>query len=747
MARLPLSHPRPSQPRPRQQLHQSAPIITSERAAAKKANKALFRQRSFASAQPSSEDDLSSDDDPSSDDADPAAPQKCADRCGFWALAGVSEYCSKCKARREVAGDLSSDDNTSTDDSLTSDDDVEDSLPCPSATLKAVAPRAKVRASSAHQAARAFAAAEAEAATEAAEQWFLARLSDASVRAEDDGSPHDELLLKAPAAEANASVSTAIASVPQAQPPPPVRQRALGRMTMESDSSDSDSDDASSAPLELGKRSATLGDLRPATDVKQAKAEAGSKQPLVPLQRQMTEPSSPGLAAGAVPASDLRQTLASLATSIEVTLDTSAPALAPAESVQQNPSAMAIYADGEVLDADAFLRRFVAFRQYVEFVLKHLSPKAAKTKSWRMTIRRDALCGDVLEYFHDGSKVKLFQSTEVAFIESLTGLHEDGRDDGGLTAEMYSRFFREVLTADAGLFTGSNQRAGACTASVGLLPSPSAAPESMTALGRIMCKSALDDQPLGCGIGRFVFEYLADTHDTRVFKTAQSALAALADYDPEIARQWAALLARPITGLTRDMFDPNAKDDELPATAEAIGAAIIAGCRHRLLSSRQESLEALRKGFTEHVDLHYQLAALSSTELLRMMRGNTELSVDDLLGCFDWSTASTAEFEAIGSDVPAFLREIIEETSAATVLESEQRLHLLEWATALSALPCSGLKERVTLKLWPGADDSDLPNVHTCTHEVHLPAYTSRERMREKLLLAVAHRNDGFHIK
>ena len=52
------------------------------------------------------------------------------------------------------------------------------------------------------------------------------------------------------------------------------------------------------------------------------------------------------------------------------------------------------------------------------------------------------------------------------------------------------------------------------------------------------------------------------------------------------------------------MFDETtANDTELPATAEALGGAIVAGCRHRLLGCREASLRAMRDGFTEHVDL------------------------------------------------------------------------------------------------------------------------------------------------
>ena len=45
------------------------------------------------------------------------------------------------------------------------------------------------------------------------------------------------------------------------------------------------------------------------------------------------------------------------------------------------------------------------------------------------------------------------------------------------------------------------------------------------------------------------------------------------------------------------------------------------------------------------------------------------------------------------------------------------------------------------------ADAGDLPLVHTCSHEVRLPAYPSREVLRAKLMQAVEHRHDGFNIE
>ena len=71
------------------------------------------------------------------------------------------------------------------------------------------------------------------------------------------------------------------------------------------------------------------------------------------------------------------------------------------------------------------------------------------------------------------------------------------------------------------------------------------------------------------------------------------------------------------------------------------------------------------------------------------------------------------------------------------------RVQLFEWCTARSALPAAGLKEKIRLRHYD-VGTANLPEVHTCTSELHLPPYASAEQLRERLLLALEHRGDGF---
>eukprot|EP01052_Picozoa_sp_SAG31_P027360 SAG31_NODE_2556_length_5495_cov_27.724055_2_plen_639_part_00 len=141
-----------------------------------------------------------------------------------------------------------------------------------------------------------------------------------------------------------------------------------------------------------------------------------------------------------------------------------------------------LHEQDQMFDSESFLARFMAFRQYVEMLLKYATPKTAKTRPWKIEIHRDRLCQDMIQSFSGSSfsKVKLFQRTEVTMIDRF-GIKEDGVDQGGLTAELYASFFREVLVAEVGLFEGADTYDDSST-SIGLLPKATAHPEALQAV-------------------------------------------------------------------------------------------------------------------------------------------------------------------------------------------------------------------------------------------------------------------------
>ena len=338
----------------------------------------------------------------------------------------------------------------------------------------------------------------------------------------------------------------------------------------------------------------------------------------------------------------------------------------------------------------------------------------------------------------------MFQKTEVTF-EDGEGNKEDGVDHGGLTTEMYACFFRE-LPYRYDLF----ERAAEDSEGI-LLPRADADPQDLTAFGRVLCKCVLDDHPVGLNMGGIMLEILVGVQDRRSFRSAESAVDALSPFDPLLAESWQKLLrsSGPFYGLKTTDFNSTLEEQDL--SEENAPSAILSGVHQRLKRKRDRSWSAIRSGFTEHVDLRLQLAGFATDRLEYMVHGRAELSREDLMGCIVWPDSAGPEeeeqagFLAAGcAGVPGFLRDALSDDDGP-LNDEDRRRHLLEWCTSLSVLPCDGLRKRIRLRHYEGADDATLPVTHTCTHEIHLPPYLSRARLEERLLMALDHRWDGFH--
>ena len=370
--------------------------------------------------------------------------------------------------------------------------------------------------------------------------------------------------------------------------------------------------------------------------------------------------------------------------------------------------------------------KLLALRQHIEVLNEAARDKFKKAKdTWAISLLRSRLVPNVLETFKSPSHHALiWRQTIVTFV------NEEGIDQGGLTADMHSCFWREVLKPEHGLFE-QLEGAGAC------LPRTDADPDALMCVGRFLLKSVLDDHPTGPALSAFILEYLCGAHETRAFSDEhpRRALQLLANVDSTLAQNWNKLLHMPDDELSASMLTLEDFDDSLPEeplVQTNVARAVIAGCRRKLLVDRHASLAALHTGFTlgGKLDLGLQLAQHSNADLSLLLQGNADLSAEDLLQCFDWSE------EPPCSPAVGYLRELI----STAALDKRLRLLLLRFCTGRNALPLSGLSPKVTFNLLntPGG----LPEPHTCTHELDLPVYSSKEETRAKLVLAL----DSFEV-
>ncbi|XP_059667702.1 E3 ubiquitin-protein ligase UPL4 isoform X2 [Cornus florida] len=154
--------------------------------------------------------------------------------------------------------------------------------------------------------------------------------------------------------------------------------------------------------------------------------------------------------------------------------------------------------------------------------------------------------------------------------------------------------------------------------------------------------------------------------------------------------------------------------------------------------SRQ--VEAFKSGFNQVFPIKH-LQVFTEEELEHLLCGECELwTSNDLLDHIKFDHGYTASSPPIIN-----LLEIIQE------FNREQQRAFLQFVTGAPRLPPGGLaslnpKLTIVRKHCSRCPDADLPSVMTCANYLKLPPYSSKERMKEKLLFAITEGQGSFHL-
>ncbi|KAI3442972.1 HECT domain-containing protein [Psidium guajava] len=154
--------------------------------------------------------------------------------------------------------------------------------------------------------------------------------------------------------------------------------------------------------------------------------------------------------------------------------------------------------------------------------------------------------------------------------------------------------------------------------------------------------------------------------------------------------------------------------------------------------SRQ--VEAFKSGFNQVFPIK-NLQIFSEDELERLLCGeNNSWEFGELLEHIKFDHGYTA------SSTPViYLLETIEE------FDKEQQRSFLQFVTGAPRLPSGGLaslnpKLTIVRKHCSKSADAELPSVMTCANYLKLPPYSSKEKMKEKILYAIREGQGSFHL-
>ncbi|KAA8518803.1 hypothetical protein F0562_016423 [Nyssa sinensis] len=151
-------------------------------------------------------------------------------------------------------------------------------------------------------------------------------------------------------------------------------------------------------------------------------------------------------------------------------------------------------------------------------------------------------------------------------------------------------------------------------------------------------------------------------------------------------------------------------------------------------------VEAFKSGFNQVFPIK-QLQIFTEDELEHLLCGEREFwTSNELLDHIKFDHGYTASSPPIIS-----LLEIIQE------FDCDHQRAFLQFVTGAPRLPAGGLaslnpKLTIVRKDCSRWADADLPSVMTCANYLKLPPYSSKERMKEKLLYAITEGQGSFHL-
>jgi hypothetical protein len=428
-------------------------------------------------------------------------------------------------------------------------------------------------------------------------------------------------------------------------------------------------------------------------------------------------------------------------------------------------------------EQEDFTRGMVATRFLVESLRAHLGER----RRWRLEIERSKEMEALLSKVggHGGKTLlkNMFLHTFVSF--KSNGMVEEGADEGGLSAELFSKFFEQALSPEEGLFE--------CDEAGRWLPKPLPADATTEAkdlhraklrgVGRVLLKCLLDEYAVGQQFSVFVYGFLLDEHRPLTqpggaLDGTGAALASLGEFAPQLQHTYRNILSWDAayfteleqSGMQLELaeFAPHLANapDSAHLTIDNREMAVYEACKYRLLTCREPELRALRAGFTlqpddkaseamrrHQMDLLPMLQIFDARQLSLLIGGLDTLDAWTLIESVDWSERALicgGFTTAYRAQVVHLLRRLLADENA---FGADRRSQFLRWVTGRCAIPMGGLDTKIELRCEDESDDTRLPRVQTCFNALYLPAYQTVEVLRQRLLLALDHMNDGFHLQ
>ncbi|KAK0131863.1 E3 ubiquitin-protein ligase UBR5 [Merluccius polli] len=158
---------------------------------------------------------------------------------------------------------------------------------------------------------------------------------------------------------------------------------------------------------------------------------------------------------------------------------------------------------------------------------------------------------------------------------------------------------------------------------------------------------------------------------------------------------------------------------------------------HRMLVVAEQPLHAMRKGLLDVLPKN-SLEDLTAEDFRLLVNGCGEVNVQMLISFTSFNDESGENADKL-LQFKRWFWSIVEKMSMT------ERQDLVYFWTSSPSLPASeeGFQPMPSITIRP-PDDQHLPTANTCISRLYVPLYSSKQILKQKLLLAIKTKNFGF---
>jgi E3 ubiquitin-protein ligase HUWE1 len=354
----------------------------------------------------------------------------------------------------------------------------------------------------------------------------------------------------------------------------------------------------------------------------------------------------------------------------------------------------------------------------------------------RLHVRRQEVFMDSYHQLKDREPEELCCKIRIQFVG------EEGLDAGGLTREWYSLLARAMFNANSALFIPSAN-------GVSFQPNSSSLTnkehiELFKFVGRIIGKALFDGHPLDLYFTRSFYKHILGQEvnyqdmedlDLDFYKSLKS-LMDINLNESELHEYYFAYEEEEFGIHKIKELVPGGRTKRVTEENKIDYIKLL--CHMKMTKNIQAQIDAFKSGFQELIPVEL-VSIFGSKELELLISGLPEVDLEDLRNNTDYHNYTHE------SQVIIWLWEVLYEFS------HEERAEFIQFVTGSSKVPLEGFKalpglggtQKFQIHKSFTSDDR-LPTAHTCMNQLDLPEYQTKEKLKNRLKIAISEGKEGF---